>query len=124
MAKNTVGRQALWAWDGIPADAPRELKTQIMENPTPLLHGVTGWEGIVEVPDPLIQGAKVTLVQDDGKAEPWGPGTTAQKKMTDNQQKSMTDVFTVDFGRPQHMVVPSIAGLAAVGHPLTCEPGT
>jgi hypothetical protein len=122
--KETVGRQALWAWDGVPTDAPRELKTKFMETAPPLLHGITGWEGIVEVPDPLVQGAKVTLVQDDGKSEPWGAHTTTQKKMTENQQKSMTDTFTIDFGAPEHTVAPSISGYAAVGLLLTCEPGT
>lgn len=125
VAKNTIGRQALWTWDGNPADAPRQLKTRIEEEGTPLLHGITGWEGIVDVPDPLVQGAKVTLIQDDGKAEPWGPGTTTQKKMRSALlTKSMTDVFTIDFGRAENRQAPTIGGLAAVGQALSCDPGT
>ncbi len=118
--EGTAPQQALWEWDGVAADAPVKLQTDVMAN-EPFLGGASAWEGIESVPDPLVQGSQVRLVQDDGKATPFGQ---SQKRTIPNSQRVVTDSFTVDLGEPESTTPPSILGTPLVGSQLTCEPGT
>jgi hypothetical protein len=112
-------QQALWEWDGVPADPPLKLKTDLMTG-EPFLGGASAWEGIEDVPDPLVQGAKVTLVQDDGKATPFG---NSQKNLNGNVQRAASDTLTIDLGEAVNTARPAIGGTAIAGDPLTCDPG-
>ncbi len=118
---NTAPQQALWEWDGVPADAPVQLTTDIMTG-EPFLGGSSAWEGIEDAPDPLLQGSQVTLIQDDGKATPTGQGS--QKGFAGNDQRAASDVFAVDFGQAENANRPSIGGTAIVDNTLSCDPGT
>ncbi len=105
--QGTAPKQALWEWDGVPADAPVKLTTNIMAG-EPFLGGASAWEGIVEVPDPLVQGSKVTLVQDDGKAEPFGRN---QKNLNEIEQRDASKVFTLDFNQGLSIATTSLPGV-------------
>ncbi len=117
--EGTAPPQALWEWDGVAADPPVKLATDIMTK-EPFLGGNSAWEGIESVPDPLVQGSQVTLVQDDGKAAPFGQ---SQKRTVPNSQRAATDAFTIDLGEAENTSAPTVSGTPIVGEALTCAPG-
>ncbi|MFG2045674.1 PxKF domain-containing protein [Dactylosporangium sp. NPDC048998] len=82
------GKFALYSWDGNPTDQPVAALTL----PAPL----GSWESIVAVPDPLISGATVQLIEDDGSVDFYGDGnTTEAKALPLGLRKSRIDTFTL-----------------------------
>ena len=85
---------ALYTWDGNPSDQPTLTNTSLPSNQsvpsdTPVPDGASSaadapytgaWEGVVSVPDPLVDGSSLELVQDDGDTPWYGDADTATSK--------------------------------------------
>lgn len=73
------GTQVLYQWDGNPAHAPVEIRTPLPTDSTVAFDdGPFAWEAIVSVPHPLANGAKVTLLGDQGYNQIYNDGTNAK----------------------------------------------
>ena len=117
------GEQAIFSWDGVPADPP-------VRSPTSLPGGdSTGeeagsWESIAQVPDPFPSGSPVQLVMDDGSADLYGDGQEA-KELIPEFQKSRSDLIPVYLpGGPFNTALPAIGDGSNAGDKLTCSPGS
>ena len=84
----------LYAWDGNPADTP-------VLTDTPLSSVAEGsWEDIVSVPDPLIDGSTVELLEDNGDTDWYEDGLTSKTGMASGLQKNLGRVFTIELPTP------------------------
>jgi hypothetical protein len=84
----------LYKWDGNPADQP------VLTN-TPLSAVAEGaWEDIVSVPDPLVSGSSVELLEDNGDSNWYADGLTSKTGMPSGLQKDLGRVFTVALAAP------------------------
>ncbi len=79
----------LYEWDGNPADQPVLTKTALSS----VNEGA--WEDIVSVPDPIVGGSTVELLQDDGDSVWYGDGLTSKTGMPMGLQKDLGRVFTI-----------------------------
>jgi Fibronectin type III domain len=88
-----TGSQALYTWDGKPADQPVKALTSIgaAEGEG---EDAGAWEGIVNITDPLTSGDDVELVMDDGAVNLYGDGVEAKEQIAEFQ-KSPTQHFTL-----------------------------
>ena len=82
------GSQFLYTWDGNPAHQPVLTNTVL---PTP---DGGSWESVISVPDPLVDGAEIRMIEDDGGSNPYGdPDGTELKDLAFGLQKDHADVF-------------------------------
>jgi len=79
----------LYAWDGVPADPPILTSTSL----PPIEDGA--WEGIVSVPDPVVDGATVELVEDNGDTIWYADGFTSKNGLAPDLQKDLGRTFTL-----------------------------
>jgi hypothetical protein len=79
----------LYSWDGNPADQPVQTGTAL----SAVAEGA--WESIVSVPDPLVGGATVELLEDNGGSEWYADGLTAKSGLPTGLQKDIGRVFTL-----------------------------
>ncbi len=88
------GGYALFDWDGVPAHAPVRIPTAL---PADYITGRDpgAWESIVSVPTPLVSGADVQLVMDDGTTDYYGDGQAAKDLSQEGLKKSRSDHFTL-----------------------------
>jgi hypothetical protein len=91
----------LYKWDGNPSDAPVLTKTSL----SAVNEGA--WETIVSVPDPLLSGASVELLEDNGDSEWYGDGLTSKTGLPEGLQKDLGRLFTVQLATPG---APQLAG--------------
>jgi hypothetical protein len=97
----------LYIWDGNPADQP--VLTQ-----TPLAAVAEGaWEGIVEVPQTLANGATVELVEDNGDSVWYEDGRSSKAGLPPGLQKDLGRTFTITL--PPPVVTPVISGTLGAG---------
>jgi hypothetical protein len=82
---------ALYTWDGEPGDAPTLTDTQLPQ----IEDGA--WEGIVAVPDPLVDGSSVELVEDNGDTAWYGDGATSKSGLPTGLQKDLGRTFTISL---------------------------
>ncbi len=119
------GPQALYTWDGKPADAPVKATTNIGSAEG---EGEDGgaWEGVGALPNTLTSGEKVTLVMDDGAVDFYNTGQEA-KELVPEWQKSPSNEFTLELPvvnvAPQNTAVPTLSGESKVGGTLACSTG-
>lgn len=90
----------LYEWDGNRADQPVLTETALSS----VNEGA--WEDIVSVPDPIVSGASVELLQDDGDSVWYGDGETSKTGMPTGLQKDLGRLFTI-----------SLPGVSAPGAP-------
>jgi len=84
------GSQHLYTWDGDPAHQPVATDTVL---PSPA--SIDGaWESITHVPDPLVDGATIPLIEDNGDTV-WYGGSTAAKDLALGLEKDWADSFTL-----------------------------
>jgi hypothetical protein len=79
----------LYTWDGNAGDAPTLTGTSV-----PAIED-GAWEGIVSVPDPLVNGSKVELVEDNGDTAWYGDAATSKTGLAPGLQKDLGRTFTV-----------------------------
>ncbi|GAA5182648.1 hypothetical protein GCM10023322_20030 [Rugosimonospora acidiphila] len=91
-ADDTNAGFALYTWDGNPAHAPRKTGTALPQLPS--ADNLGAWETIVSVPDPLVAGAPVQLIQDDGDVVFYGDGLTSKAGIVTDLQKDLGVVFS------------------------------
>jgi hypothetical protein len=93
----------LYTWDGSPADAPVLSQTPIS--------GVAegAWESIVSVPEPLVNGAEVELIEDDGDAAWYDDGLTSKTGMPTGLQKDLGRVFELQLAVPTPPGTPQLS---------------
>jgi hypothetical protein len=93
----------LYKWDGNPADQP-------VLTSTPLSAVAEGaWEDIVSVPDPLVSGSTVELLEDNGDSDWYQDGLTSKTGMPSGLQKDLGRVFTVALATPATPGAPQLA---------------
>jgi hypothetical protein len=89
------GDEFLYSWDGTPAHQPAKLTTAL----PPFLTGA--WEGIVSTPDPLVDGAPVQLVMDDGDWSYYGDVPSVEAKDQPlGLRKALIDTFALGLPAP------------------------
>lgn len=88
----------LYSWDGDPSDPPLASGTSLPLEPAGADEGT--WETIVSVPDPLVTGASVQLLQDDGDTAWYGDTLTSKTGLDAALQKDLGQVFTFEAGSP------------------------
>jgi hypothetical protein len=94
----------LYKWDGNPAEQP------VLTN-TPLSAVAEGaWEDIVTVPDPLVSGSAVELLEDNGDSDWYADGLTSKTGMPSGLQKDLGRVFTVELAAPTTPGTPQLSG--------------
>ena len=81
----------LYTWDGKPGDAPTLTGTSVPQ----IEDGA--WEGIVSVPDPLVDGAAVNLVEDNGDTAWYSDASTSKSGLPTGLQKDLDRTFTVSL---------------------------
>ena len=80
---------ALYSWDGVATDAP------VLTHTTLPAGGADGsWESIMSVPDPLVSGSPVTVMQDNGDTVWYGDGLTSKTGMVQDFQKDLGESLT------------------------------
>ena len=112
------GSYALYTWDGVPAHAPVKTDTHLPDSEA------TGedpgaWEAIPSTPDPLVDGAPLRILMDNGSADFYGDGQEA-KALSPEWQKSRSDVF--DLALPAGSTVEdptAVTGSSATLHGTT-----
>lgn len=84
----------LYEWDGNPADEPVLTSTPIA--------GVAegAWESIVSVPEPIVSGDEVELLEDNGETVWYGDGLTSKTGMPMGLQKDLGRIFTIELPTP------------------------
>jgi hypothetical protein len=92
----------LYIWDGNPAHAPRKTGTTLPQLPS--ADNLGAWETIVSVPAPLIAGAPLRLLQDDGDAIFYNDGLTSKTGTVTDLQKDLGVTFTYTPPAPQTTV--------------------
>src|SRR5262249_39092649 len=70
--------QALYVWDGVAAHAPVRTDTPIASDSDGSAEPAS-WEGIVSVPDLLVNGSQVEIVMDNGTTDLYHDGDQAKK---------------------------------------------
>lgn len=88
----------LYTWDGNPLDPPLESGAPLPLEPAGANQG--SWETIVSVPDPLVSGAPVQLLQDDGDTAWYGDTLTSKAGLDAALQKDLGQVFAYQAGSP------------------------
>jgi len=86
----------LYSWDGNPLDPPIESGTALPLEPSGANQG--SWETIVSVPDPLVSGSSVQLVEDNGDTAWYGDTLTSKTGLDASLQKDLGQVFTYEAG--------------------------
>ena len=81
--------QVLYKWDGVPADPPRQALTTL-----PAGGDRGNWESIVSVPDPLVSGAPVEFLQDNGDTAWYGDSLTSKTGLNPDLQKDFGDTYS------------------------------
>lgn len=77
---------------------------------TPLSAVAEGaWEDIVAVPDPLVSGATVELLEDNGDSDWYEDGLTSKTGMPSGLQKDLGRVFTVALAAPATPGAPQLS---------------
>jgi Bacterial Ig-like domain (group 3) len=109
----------LYTWDGNPAHAPRQTPTVLPQLPS--ADNLGAWETIVSTPDPLVSGAPVQLLQDDGDVDWYGDGLTSKTGTVTDLQKDLGVVFDYAAPTPQAtaVTVTSSANPTAPGKAVT-----
>jgi hypothetical protein len=82
---------ALYTWDGQPGDAPTLTDTSLPQ----VEDGA--WEGIVSVPDPLVDGSTAELVEDNGDTAWYGDTSTSKSGLPTGLQKDLGRTFTISL---------------------------
>jgi hypothetical protein len=90
----------LYKWDGNPADQPVLTDTHL----SAVAEGA--WEDIVSVPDPLVDGSTVELLEDNGDSDWYEDGLTSKTGMPAGLQKDLGRLFTVSLP----VVAPAVPG--------------
>jgi hypothetical protein len=93
----------LYKWDGNPADQPVLTSTPIAA----VAEGA--WEDIVSVPDPIVSGATVELLEDNGDSDWYGDGLTSKTGMAEGLQKDLGRLFTVALATPATPGTPQLS---------------
>ncbi|HTA36366.1 MAG TPA: hypothetical protein VK761_06590, partial [Solirubrobacteraceae bacterium] len=93
----------LYKWDGNPADAPVLTSTPIAA----VAEGA--WEDIVSVPDPLVSGSTVELLEDNGDSDWYDDGLTSKTGMASGLQKDLGRLFTVQLPTPATPGTPQLS---------------
>jgi hypothetical protein len=93
----------LYKWDGNPSDAPVPTKTSL----SAVNEGA--WETIVSVPDPLVSGTSVELLEDNGDSEWYGDGLTSKTGLPEGLQKDLGRLFTVQLATPAAPGTPQLS---------------
>ena len=88
----------LYSWDGNPSDPPLRTGTTLPLEPAGANQG--SWETIVAVPDPLVAGADVQLLQDDGDTAWYGDTLTSKTGLAPALEKDLGQVFSYVPGTP------------------------
>jgi hypothetical protein len=84
----------LYAWDGNPADRP-------VLTSTPLSSVNEGaWENVVSVPEPLVDGSVVELLEDNGDSVWYADGLSSKSGLPSGLQKDLGRLFTVSLPAP------------------------
>ncbi len=81
----------LYQWDGNPAHQPALANNSLSS----IDEGA--WEDIVSVPDPLVSGATVELLEDNGDSVWYGDGLTSKSGLPSALQKDLGRVFTLSL---------------------------
>jgi hypothetical protein len=81
----------LYAWDGNPAHQPVLTETALSS----VAEGA--WEDIVSVPDPIVSGSTVELLEDNGESVWYADGLTSKTGMPAPLQKDIGRVFTISL---------------------------
>jgi hypothetical protein len=92
-ADDTNGSFVLYEWDGNPAHGARATGVTL-----PNEDGA--WEAVVSVPSPLVAGAPVQLVQDDGDYDFYGDGLTSKTGEVTALQKDIVVPFAYALPAP------------------------
>jgi hypothetical protein len=82
---------SLYTWDGEPADSPTLTDTALPQTED------GAWEGIVSVPDPLVDGSSAELVEDNGDTAWYGDASTSKSGLPSGLQKDLGETFTVSL---------------------------
>ena len=88
----------LYSWDGNPSDPPLRTGTPLPLEPAGANQG--SWETVVSVPDPLVAGSDVQLVQDDGDTAWYGDTLTSKTGLSPALDKDLGQVFSYVPGTP------------------------
>jgi hypothetical protein len=88
----------LYSWDGNPAHAPQKTGDALPQLPT--ASNLGAWETIVSVPDPLVAGAPVKLLQDDGDVDFYNSGLTSKTGEQTDLQKNLGLDFAYEAPSP------------------------
>ena len=109
----------LYSWDGNPSDPPLQTGTTLPLEPAGVNQG--SWETLVSVPDPLVAGANVQLIQDDGDTAWYGDTLTSKTGLSPDLDKDLGQVFSYVPGTPLGTSTEVTADPAApsVGQPVT-----
>jgi Big-like domain-containing protein len=91
-ADDTNSGFVLYTWDGNPAHAPLATSTVLPQLPS--ADNLGAWETIESVPSPLVAGAPLQLLQDDGDVDFYGDGLTSKTGEVTDLQKNLGLVFT------------------------------
>ncbi|SDJ09650.1 Protein of unknown function [Frankineae bacterium MT45] len=105
----------LYQWDGVAADAPRRTGTTLPQLPSATNQG--SWETIVSVPEPLVAGSDLQLIQDDGDVVWYNDGLTSKTGMAADLQKSMG--LTLSYTAPTSTAVSTDSSPGVVGQAVT-----
>jgi hypothetical protein len=84
----------LYAWDGNPADQPTLTSTALSS----VNEGA--WEDVVSVPEPLVDGSTIELLEDNGDSVWYGDGLTSKTGLVSGLQKDLGRLFTVSLPAP------------------------
>jgi hypothetical protein len=101
----------LYTWDGNAADQPVLSDTALSS----VNEGA--WEDIVSVPDPIVDGSTVELLQDDGDSVWYGDGLTSKTGMPMGLQKDLGRLFTISLPAPPAPSAPGTPQLASGSTP-------
>jgi hypothetical protein len=94
----------LYTWDGNPADQP------VLSNTALSSVAEGSWETIVSVPNPLVNGASVELLEDNGDSVWYADGLTSKTGMPAGLQKDLGRVFTIQLPAPAPPTAPQLSG--------------
>ena len=81
----------LYQWDGNPSHQP------VLTNTSLSSVNEGAWEDIVSVPDPLVSGATVELIEDNGDSVWYGDGLSSKSGLPAGLQKDLGRVFTLSL---------------------------
>ncbi len=116
-ADDTNSGFVLYAWDGIAGHAP--LKTGITLPQLPSDTNLGAWETIVAVPSPLVPGAPLQLLQDDGDVDFYGNGLTSKTGEITDLQKNIAVTYDYAASAPTSTSAAALTLLPLAGRPVT-----